>query len=118
MRTHNASRLQSSVKLHWIHLGLKGALEAASSQRITGPCFSEFVKKGRTRRKAPLSVLSVLVLESIVQHGTCTADRIVAGACLLGVLGRLRWSDVLKVRKIAIDREEDGSGYLECEHAR
>ena len=37
------------------------------------------------------------------------------GACFLGVLGRLRWSDVLKVRKIAIDRGEDGFGYLECE---
>ena len=60
-------------------------------------------------------MLSVLVLESIVQHGTCIADNFFAGACLLGVLGRLRWSDVLKVRKIAIDRGEDGFGYLECE---
>ena len=113
-------RRVSLVFAHYV-LGLSGALDAASSQRVQGIARATFLMKRKRQSKPPLTQGMVRSLEMLVCNPSGRPmDRYVAGFFLVCIYMRARYSDGLHMQDLS--REVAGSssldGYLEAQVMR
>ena len=104
-----------SFAKHLLGLSIQG--DALSSGRIIGLANAHYSNRCAVKRRPPLTVQQVIRLEGLVNTTTAKdSDRIAAGAFLVMIYGRLRFSDMQRSSGFAIDsvvQEGVEVGYLE-----
>ena len=97
------------------HFGLHGAQSVRASCRIKGLVEILYAQRKKLVQRPPLTVKQIKHLERVLHdEGRAIFDRLASGYFLFLVYGRLRYSDGLQVTTMALDQQEDGSGFLEC----
>jgi len=96
-------------------VGLDGAKEIISSERILGLCHKLELTKRPTVQSDTLSRAEVVCLErTLGDPQAWLPDRVKAGHDLFCTFGRLRWKDSQWIESAEIDVDENGNGFLEC----
>ena len=90
-------------------VGLGGVDEVLCSRRILGIAAIEKSLKGPVKQAPPLSLRHVKKLHEILDSGPCDMDRLGAGAFLLCLYARARWSDLRYINHVDL---ELNSGYI------
>ena len=97
-------------------VGFDGADSILQSERIRGLCHRLELTKRVTKKAKALTRKQVIALERIMMDPSMwLADRVKAAHDLFATFGRLRWRDSQWLSAVMVDRNEYGSGYLECE---
>ena len=84
-------------------LGLDGADAVQESARIRGVVRALFLRKRVLMQRPPLTVVQVSRLEQILLGGERLEDRVAAGAFLLAIYSRCRWSDLQQIESLESD---------------
>ena len=75
-------------------IGMRGMDEALASKRMHGACLRQLSQKGQPHQASPYTYEQLMKLEALVLDKPGTYDAFAAGAILITVLGRCRWSDL------------------------
>ena len=88
-------------------IGLRGAMEAASSSRVAGFAHRSQITKRPLKQAQPLKVSHIKTLERVLLHGEDVLDATFSGQCLMCVNLRARWSDGQFISSLEIDAGEN-----------
>ena len=106
--------LKESVSFTIGTLGIDGAKEVVSSERILGHVHNAQLTKRPTKQAKLLKCRQIVALERTLRDEEAwMPDRAKAGHDLYCTFSRLRWKDSQYVTNPEIDTRDDGSGYLE-----
>ena len=106
----NASAFLETVRFMKFTLELRESDVVLHSRRLLGFAAIEKLQKGPTRQAAPLELCNLQRLHEILEGSGCLTDRLGAGAMLICVYGRARWSDLRYIHHVVV--EEGRNGFL------
>ena len=106
----NASAFLETVRFMKFTLELRESDVVLHSRRLLGFAAIEKQQKGPTRQAAPLELCNLQRLHEILEGPGCITERLGAGAMLICVYGRARWSDLRFIHHVVV--EEGRNGFL------
>lgn len=103
------SSFLESVRFAKFACDMNGTDEILASRRLLGLAAIEKRDKGPTRQAPGLELEHLQKLHSVLMSGENLIDRVGAGAFLICVYGRARWSDTRFVDHVEINRQRNGN---------
>ncbi|CAK9112669.1 unnamed protein product [Durusdinium trenchii] len=106
-----ASTFLEAVRFSKFTVGLRGCDSILQAGRILGFAAIERREKGPTKQAPILELVHLRKLHEILLIGCDPVDRLGAGAMLICIYGRARWSDLRYIHRVELEERRNGGLY-------
>ena len=104
-----AATFLETVRFCKFTIGLHGCDQILNSGRLLGFAAIERREKGPSRQAPILELAHLKKLHEVLSLGTDPVDRLGAGAMLICIYGRARWSDLRFVHHVEVEQRRNGA---------